>query len=96
MFCDQKGNLIFTQPAKSNFAELANQTWPKGEYNGKTQVQLSVPKVLKGKVLWCDTRIPSILALIVRTRCQRITRGRKKTLDLKRSGDTGLKLPQKM
>jgi len=28
-------------------------------------------------VLWCDTRIPSILALIVRTRCQRNTRGRK-------------------
>ena len=31
----------------------------------------------QGKVLWCDTRIPSILVLIVRTRCQRNTRGRK-------------------
>ena len=31
----------------------------------------------QGKVLWCDTGIPSILALIVRTRSQRITRGQK-------------------
>jgi len=31
----------------------------------------------QGKVLWCDTGIPSILALIVRTRCQRNTRGQK-------------------
>jgi len=32
---------------------------------------------LQGKVLWCDTRIPPTLALILRTRCQRNTRGRK-------------------